>query len=189
MSNVIAVTASSESYPASELRQAKELAERFGFRHIIIETKELDCQEFRKNPVNRCYYCKGELFKKLKDIAASHGLDFVLDGSTFDDLSDMRYGRKAAKEIGVESPIEKAGITKDEIRTRMAVTNHESFPAPVQKQKEPPDSLKAYKWTDLSMSGVEPDSAKVTNDMIEEFNKRHGTDIKPSVTGLPFIKN
>jgi ribonuclease Z len=78
-------------------------------------------------------------------------------------------------------------VTKEKIRTRMAVTNHESFPAPVQKQKEPPDSLAAYQWTEFSMSGVEPESAKVTNDMIKEFNKRHGTDIKPSVTGLPFM--
>ena len=77
-------------------------------------------------------------------------------------------------------------ITKDAIRTRMAVPNEESFPAPVQRKKNPPDSLAAYQWTEFSMSGVEPESAAVTNAMIEKFNKRHGTDIKPSVTGIPF---
>jgi ribonuclease Z len=79
-------------------------------------------------------------------------------------------------------------ITKDAIRTRMGIPNEESFPAPVQRKKNPPDSLAAYQWTEFSMSGVEPESAAVTNAMIEKFNKRHGTDIKPSVTGIPFRK-
>ena len=79
-------------------------------------------------------------------------------------------------------------VTEDKIRTRMAVPNEESFPAPIQRQKYPPDSLKAYPWTQLSLSGVEPESAAVTNAMIEEFNERHGTDIKPAITGLPFRK-
>jgi ribonuclease Z len=79
-------------------------------------------------------------------------------------------------------------ITGDEIRTRMAVPNEESFPAPIQRQKYPPDSLKAYRWTDLSFSGVEPESAAVTNAMIKEFNKRHGTDIQPTLTAMPFRK-
>jgi hypothetical protein len=58
--------------------------------------------------------------------------------------------------------------------------------APVQRKRNPPDSLAAYQWTELSMSGVEPESAAATNAMIDKFNKRHGTDIKPSVTGIPF---
>ena len=77
-------------------------------------------------------------------------------------------------------------VTKDEIRTRMAVPNHEGFPAPVQRTKQPPDSQKAYKWTDFSFSGVEPESAAVTNALIDEFNERMGTDIKPALTGIPF---
>lgn len=79
-------------------------------------------------------------------------------------------------------------VTKDEIRTRMGVPNEESFPAPVQRTKQPPDSMKAYKWTEFSLSGVEPDSAAATNALIEAFNKQHGTDIKPSLTGIPFQK-
>ncbi|UCE88677.1 MAG: MBL fold metallo-hydrolase [Pseudomonadota bacterium] len=77
-------------------------------------------------------------------------------------------------------------VTKDEIRTRMALSNEESFPAPPQRTKQPPDSMKAYKWTELSLSGVDPESAAVTNALIEEFNKRNGTDVKPSLTGIPF---
>lgn len=79
-------------------------------------------------------------------------------------------------------------VTKDEIRTRMGVPNEESFPAPVQRTKQPPDSMKAYKWTEFSLSGVEPESAAATNALIEAFNKQHGTDVKPSLTGIPFQK-
>jgi len=77
-------------------------------------------------------------------------------------------------------------ITKDEILTRMAVPNEESFPAPPQRTKQPPDSMKAYKWTELSLSGVDPESAAVTNALIDEFNKLNGTDVKPALTGIPF---
>jgi ribonuclease Z len=77
-------------------------------------------------------------------------------------------------------------VTEEQIRTRMGVPNHESYPAPPQRVKYPPDSMKAYKWTQFSLSGVEPESAAVTNKLIEEFNKRNGTDIKPGITGLPF---
>jgi len=70
----------------------------------------------------------------------------------------------------------------------MAVPNHESFPAPPQRVKQPPDSMTAYKWTDFSLSGVEPESAAVTNTFIEAFNERNGTDVQPGLTGLPFKK-
>jgi ribonuclease Z len=79
-------------------------------------------------------------------------------------------------------------VTKAGIRTRMGVPNHESFPAPVQMEKQPPDSMKAYQWTEFSLGGVEPESARVTNELIAEFNKANGTDIQPSLTGLPFKK-
>ena len=79
-------------------------------------------------------------------------------------------------------------VKKDSIRTRMGVPNHENFPAPVQRVKQPPDSMKAYKWTEFSLSGVEPESAAVTNNLIEEFNREKGTDVKPSITGIPFMK-
>jgi ribonuclease Z len=79
-------------------------------------------------------------------------------------------------------------VTKHDVRTRMAVPNHDSYPAPPQRVKQPPDSMKAYQWTEFSLSGVEPEAARVTNEVIERFNKEHGTDVKPSLTGLPFRK-
>jgi ribonuclease Z len=77
-------------------------------------------------------------------------------------------------------------VTKEGIRTRMGVPNHESYPAPPQRVKQPPDTMKAYKWTEFSLSGVERESAAVTNAVIEAFNERNGTDVKPALTGIPF---
>jgi ribonuclease Z len=79
-------------------------------------------------------------------------------------------------------------VTKKGIRTRMGVPNHESFPAPPQMAKQPPDSMNAYEWTEFSLSGVEPESAAVTNALIEAFNRENGTDVRPGLTGLPFKK-
>jgi ribonuclease Z len=79
-------------------------------------------------------------------------------------------------------------VTKDGVRTRMAVPNHDSFPAPPQRTKQPPDSMTAYQWTEFSLDGVEPESAAVTNSLIEAFNERNGTDIHPALTGRPFRK-
>ena len=79
-------------------------------------------------------------------------------------------------------------ITKDDIRTRMAVPNHEGFPPPPQREKQPPDSMAilADLFSETTLKSIEPESAAVTNVQIEEFNKRHGTDVKPGLTGVPF---
>ena len=77
-------------------------------------------------------------------------------------------------------------VTKDAIRTRMGVPNHESFPAPVQRPKQPPDSAAEFPFSELALESIDRESAAVTNQMIEEFNARHGTDVKPAYTGLPF---
>jgi len=77
-------------------------------------------------------------------------------------------------------------VTKEGVRTRQGVPNHDSFPAPPQREKQPPDSMEAYQWTEFSLGGVEPESAAVTNALIEEFNEANGTDVKPGLTGLPF---
>ena len=114
--NVLAVTASSETYPNWEFEEAKELAESLGANHQVIETSELSNPDFSKNPPDRCYYCKTELFSKLKEIATDDNINWVADGSTVDDEDDFRPGRKAAKELGVKSPLLEAGFSKDEIR-------------------------------------------------------------------------
>ena len=112
----LAVTARSETYPEWEYEEAASLANRFGFRHRIMETSELAIPNFRENPPDRCYYCKSELFGTLRQIADEEGLKQVADGATVCDLDDHRPGRKAARELGVVSPLLEAGITKEDIR-------------------------------------------------------------------------
>ena len=113
---ILAVTANSATYPKGELLFAKKIARTLGIKHKIINTLELDDKRFISNTSQRCYFCKIELFTKLKDIAAKHQLKFVFDASNISDKSDFRPGNKAKKELGVRSPLEEAGFTKAEIR-------------------------------------------------------------------------
>lgn len=114
--SVLAVTAVSPTYTRKELAAAKEIAQGLGISHSIISTEEVDNPNFRFNPRNRCYYCKTELFSKLKSIAQRKGIGFVLDGTNADDLKDYRPGSQAKEELGVRSPLAEAGMTKADIR-------------------------------------------------------------------------
>jgi pyridinium-3,5-biscarboxylic acid mononucleotide sulfurtransferase len=113
---VIAVTATSSTYPKRELNEAKHFAQDNNIEHVIIESEELEIEGFAKNPSNRCYYCKHELFAKIKSIADDNGIKYIVDGSNFDDIGDFRPGMKAAREFGVISPLMEAKLTKEEIR-------------------------------------------------------------------------
>jgi len=112
----MAVTARSETYPSTEYQEAARFAQDIGVRHLTIDTSELSVEGFSSNPPDRCYFCKGELFEKLLEIAREHGIQYVADGSSLDDASDHRPGMRAAAELGVVSPLKKAGLTKDDIR-------------------------------------------------------------------------
>jgi uncharacterized protein len=112
----LAVTADSPSYPERHRRLALQIAQDFGLRHEIIRTHELERPEYRANPANRCYYCKHELYTNLTTIARDRGIPAIADGSNADDRSDYRPGRQAAREFGVVSPLDAAGLTKAEIR-------------------------------------------------------------------------
>ena len=117
--NVWAVTGDSESVLPEELESCRRLAEDMGLpahHHLVIRTAELSDPGYRKNPVDRCFYCKSELFGKLKEVAARVGADCVIDGSNFDDLDDWRPGRRAAGSLGVVSPLAETGFGKDDIR-------------------------------------------------------------------------
>ncbi|HWI54499.1 MAG TPA: ATP-dependent sacrificial sulfur transferase LarE, partial [Desulfobacteria bacterium] len=111
-----AVTACSETYPAEEWQFAKKVANSLGANHISIFTEELNDSRFVNNPPERCYYCKSELFGKLQGIAKDQKLRFVLDGANADDTNDFRPGMKAGKDLGIRSPLQEAGLTKNEIR-------------------------------------------------------------------------
>ena len=112
----LAVTADSPSYPERHRSLALRLARDFGFNHLVIQTAEMARPEYRANPANRCYYCKHELYTHLSALARARGVPAIADGSNADDRGDYRPGRQAAREFGVRSPLDEAGLTKAEIR-------------------------------------------------------------------------
>lgn len=112
----LAVTADSPSLPRRELREAKELAERIGVRHMVVKTEELEDPRYAANPTNRCYYCKDELFDSLEELADEMGFRWVTYGENLDDQGDHRPGGVAAGEHGVRAPLKEARLTKADIR-------------------------------------------------------------------------
>jgi uncharacterized protein len=114
--NVFAVTAVSATYPALELKEANLLAERFAVPLITIRSQEFKNPDFVKNPPNRCYYCKKELFSRLRKIACQKKIAYILDGSNLDDAKDFRPGRQAKEELLIRSPLAEARLTKKDIR-------------------------------------------------------------------------
>jgi len=114
----IAITGKSETNAPKELADSKVNVALMGVKQVIIETNELDDENFAANPPNRCYFCKKELFGKLVELAREHGANYVLDGSNYDDEDDYRPGMEAATELGVRSPLQMAKLTKNDIRAR-----------------------------------------------------------------------
>src|SRR5215470_13709452 len=113
----VLVTADSETYPASELEEARRLGTLLGMRHVVVRTEELQNPDYAKNPVNRCFFCKEELFTRLAPIAEGEGCRALVYGANMDDLGDHRPGMKAAQERGVRAPLIEAELWKAEIRT------------------------------------------------------------------------
>ena len=112
----LAVTARSEATPRHDLKDAARMAREPGVSHRVITTEEMKDENYLSNPPDRCFYCKDELFGKLKVIADEEGMAFVIDGSNLDDGDDYRPGTRAARAHGVRSPLAEAGFTKQEIR-------------------------------------------------------------------------
>ncbi|PLT29555.1 ATP-dependent sacrificial sulfur transferase LarE [Peribacillus deserti] len=113
---VLAVTADSETYPSSELEEAKKLAKMIGARHLVIETSELNIPGYVENDRNRCYFCKNGLFEQIVPIMHQQGLENVVYGLIADDMNEHRPGVRAAKEHGVRGPLQEANLYKEEIR-------------------------------------------------------------------------
>ncbi|MFH1437189.1 MAG: ATP-dependent sacrificial sulfur transferase LarE [Pseudomonadota bacterium] len=112
----VALTASSPTYPDSELNQAGLLAKEIGARHVTLDSNELEIPQFSDNTPRRCYFCKTELFKLCVKEARKLGLACVADASNTDDLNDYRPGRDAARELGIRSPLIEACLDKSDIR-------------------------------------------------------------------------
>ncbi|MBI4823174.1 MAG: ATP-dependent sacrificial sulfur transferase LarE [Nitrospirae bacterium] len=112
----LAVTSNSETMPSDDMLNAIFMAKAMGIELRTIKTNELENEDYLRNPPERCFYCKNELFSLLKDIAQKEGYNFVIDGSNLDDLKDYRPGRTANVKHEIRSPLIEAGFRKTEIR-------------------------------------------------------------------------
>ncbi len=113
---VLALIARSETYPEQEITEAVAFARSLGVAHEVIVTSEMEDESYLRNTKERCYHCKQHLFGRVRQIAAERGIDHVLEGSNVDDQGDYRPGRRAGQELGIESPLLMAGLTKADIR-------------------------------------------------------------------------
>jgi uncharacterized protein len=114
----VAASGLSETYAPEEMAEAKSLAEELGVRYELLATMELTDHRYADNTHQRCFFCKQELYGKLTEFAVAEGLAVVIDGTNADDLDDFRPGLRAARDLGVRSPLQEVGFTKAEIRER-----------------------------------------------------------------------
>lgn len=114
--NAIAITADSAAVPRQELEQAATFCRQEGIRQLIYQADLLDTPAFRDNPPDRCYHCKKTLFTGMRALAEAEGFPILAEGSNVDDTGDYRPGMAAIRELGIESPLLDADLTKDNIR-------------------------------------------------------------------------
>jgi uncharacterized protein len=112
----LCVTGESPSLSSHQRQETERLVKQFGLHRLVIATDEVNNSEYVANGPTRCYFCKDELYGKLKDLARKHDIGFLADGSTTDDIDDYRPGRKAAREHRVRSPLIEVDLSKNEVR-------------------------------------------------------------------------
>lgn len=127
---ILAVIGRSPSYPDTQWRTARQVAERFDIPMLEITTHELEDANYLANPVNRCFYCKTELWSRLVPLARERGLAVVCDGTNADDLREHRPGRAAGVAAGIRSPLAEVGLSKVEIRTASQALGLPTWDAP-----------------------------------------------------------
>jgi uncharacterized protein len=116
----LAVIADSPSLPRRELEEALALGQKFDFPVRVVRTSEFENTQYLSNPVNRCYFCKHELFSELVPLAKAEHFSTILYGENASDIGDFRPGAQAAAEFAVRAPLKEAGLTKSEIRSLSA---------------------------------------------------------------------
>jgi len=114
--HMLAIIADSPSLPRRELQEALEIAKKFSFPVRVIKTQEFANENYTSNPVNRCFYCKYELFADLTPLAIAEGFRVIAYGENASDIGDFRPGAEAASKFQIRAPLKEAGLTKSEIR-------------------------------------------------------------------------
>lgn len=121
--NVLAVTIESAVYPKREENECVNMCKEWGVNHVVLHADELSVEGFAENPRNRCYICKHYMFSLIKKASIEHGIINVIEGTNFDDLSDVRPGLQAIQELGILSPLLHFKFTKNEIRSFLKAWN------------------------------------------------------------------
>jgi len=160
----LAVIGRSPSYPEAQYRTALELADRFDLPLLELATEELDDPSYRANPANRCYFCKRELWTRLRVVAAERGCDTIIDGTNADDLTEHRPGLRAAAEQAIRSPLAELGWTKAMVRAAARALGLPTWDAPA-----------APCLSSRITYGLEVTPARLTQvELAEEFLRRRG---------------
>ncbi len=138
--NALIVLAKTETIIEEDILLAREIANKFSFNYREIEYNELDIENYAKNSINRCYFCKSELYERLQEIAEKENYNFILDGANLDDLGDYRPGRLAASEKKIKSPLIECGFTKKNVREAakfLGLPNYDKPAAPCLSSRIP----------------------------------------------------
>ncbi|MBI2891597.1 MAG: ATP-dependent sacrificial sulfur transferase LarE [Nitrospirae bacterium] len=173
---VCAFTALSQTVPEQDARDASELASSIGVEHIVLRSGHLQMESFLRNDADRCYFCKDEIYSIARKVADERGSAVVLDGTNADDLSDVRPGLRAAKELGVQSPLAEAGLTKAEIRElsrRLGLPTWDRPASPCLSSRFP----KGLRITPEGLSSVGQGEAFLRSLGFREFRLRNHGDI------------
>lgn len=170
--HVLAVTGRSASVPQAELDGAASLADEIGVQHEFVETREFERPEYLANPANRCYFCKDELYARLRRRAAEAGWSAVINGVIADDLGDHRPGLDAARQHGVAAPLAECGIGKSALREMAAALGlrvHDKPASPCLSSRVPyGDPI-----TPEKLRQIEQAEALLRREGLREFRVRH----------------
>lgn len=126
----VAATGLSQTYADEEMQEAKLIAAEIGAEHLVVSTMELTDPRYADNSHQRCFFCKSELYNRLNTVARERNLKVVIDGSNADDGGDFRPGMRAARELGVRSPLQEVDLSKDEIRAISAAIGLRTWDKP-----------------------------------------------------------
>lgn len=115
-SKALGATGRSASVPAKDLAEIQDFVARYQLNHVFIDTEEVQDPRYHKNPIDRCFFCKQELFNRLHQLRTGRNIAVLVDGTNADDSGDYRPGSQAAREQAVRSPLQEAGLSKEDIR-------------------------------------------------------------------------